>query len=131
MDILNDFEIYLKENYGDDENNNTVLSYKSDIKQFLKFFDKHFGERIINFSRAHVLEYKKFLTEDRELKYSTINRKLASLSVYENFLIESKIRKDDSKVRRKRDFIRRKNRDCNKCTRRMGWNCEFGKIGNS
>ena len=49
MEILNDFEIYLKENYGDDENNNTVLSYLSDIKQFLRFFEEHFGEKIVNF----------------------------------------------------------------------------------
>ena len=106
MEILNDFEIYLKENYGDDENNNTVSSYMSDIKQFLKFFEYHFGEKIINFSRGHVIEYKKYLTEDRGLKFSTINRKLASLSIYENFLIESNIRKDESKVIRKKDFTK-------------------------
>lgn len=106
MEILNDFELYLKDIYGDEEFNNTVSSYMSDIKQFLEFFENYFGEKIINFSRGHVIEYKKHLIKDRGLKFSTINRKLASLSVYENFLIESKIRKDESKAIRKKDFTK-------------------------
>ncbi len=106
MDILKKFEEYLKENYSDEENDNTVMAYISDIKQFLNFFEEHFGETIESFSRGHVIEYKKHLIDDRGLKFSSINRKLASLSIYENFLVDSNIRKDDTKVIRKKDFMK-------------------------
>lgn len=106
MDIINEFENYLKDNYDSNGNQNTIKSYISDVKQFLNFFEEHFGESIVDFSKAHIIEYKKELEEKRGLKYTTINRKIASLSIYENFLIENKIRKDEMKVIKKRDFYK-------------------------
>ena len=93
MEILIEFEKYLKENYDVDGEQNTIKSYLSDIKQFILFFKDYYGEDIVDFSKAHVIEYKKYLIEERNRKFTTVNRKLASLSIYENFLIESGIRK--------------------------------------
>ena len=106
MEILIEFEKYLKENYDVDGEQNTIKSYLSDIKQFILFFKDYYGEDIVDFSKAHVIEYKKYLIEERNRKFTTVNRKLASLSIYENFLIESGIRKDESKVIKKRDFYK-------------------------
>jgi len=104
MDILNQFEKYLDENYRDAGEKNTNKAYLSDIRLFLKYYSEHFGEEIINFSRGHVIEYKKYMIDERGFKFSTINRKLSSLSVYENFLIEAGIRKDQNKIIKKSDF---------------------------
>lgn len=104
MNILNKFKNYLLENYNDDGEQNTIKAYMSDIKQFIKFFKEHFGEDIIDFSRAHFLEYKKNFLEEKNYKFSTINRKIASISIYEKFLIAEEIRKEDRKVIRDKDF---------------------------
>lgn len=104
MDILYEFEKYLSDNYEDNGEKNTIKAYFSDIKQFLKFFKEYYGEDIIDFSRAHFNEYQKHFLEEKGYKYTTRNRKIAAISIYENFLIEKKIREDDKKVIRKKDF---------------------------
>lgn len=108
MDIIEEFENYLKENYNYNpkEKNNTIKNYLSDIKQFINFFDVKFGDKIIDFSRGHYIEYKNYLIKEKERKYTTINRKTAALSIYENFLIEISIRKDSNKVIKKRDYYK-------------------------
>lgn len=106
LEILKQFEEYLKDNYNTDGNQNTIKSYLSDIKQFIKFFDVHFGEKIVDFSKAHIIEFKNELLENQNRKFTTVNRKLASLSIYENFLIENKIRKDGDKIIKKRDYYK-------------------------
>lgn len=106
MDILKDFKDYLKENYSTDGEQNTIKSYYSDIKQFLNFFEEYYGENIINFQRAHIIEYKQNFLNQKEYKYTTINRKLASISIYEDFLIEKGYRKDEKKVIKKHDFYK-------------------------
>ena len=106
MEVIEEFEKYLKSIYSNDGEQNTIKSYISDIKQFINFFSNHFGEEIVDFSTAHVIEYKKYLLEDRSLKFSSINRKMASLSIYENFLIDRNIRKDATKYIKKRDFYK-------------------------
>lgn len=65
-----------------------------------------FGEVIVDFSTAHIIEYKKYLIENKSFKFSTVNRKMASLSIYENFLIEKGIRKTETKIIKKRDFYK-------------------------
>ena len=74
--------------------------------QFFTYFREEFGEEIVDFSRADFTEYKNYIKEDRGLKFSTINRKTAALSVYEDFLIEKKIRREETKIIRKRDFYK-------------------------
>lgn len=107
MDCLKKFEEYLKENYHYDPNekNNTIESYISDIKIFKNLFIDKFGEDIDIFTRGHFIEYKNYMLNEKNYKYSTINRKIASLSVYEDFLIEYEL-KENKKVIKKTDFYK-------------------------
>ena len=100
-DILIEFKNHLKEKYISE---NTISAYSSDVKQFLKYFANHFGEELISFSRGHVSEFKNYLLKDQGVKYSTINRKIAALSVYEDFLIL--VNKKEEKSIRDTDFYK-------------------------
>lgn len=102
--ILEKFKNYLDDKYSSDEEQNTQKSYLSDIKLFLKYFEDEFGEKIVSFSRGHIMEYKNYMLNKKNYKFTTINRKLASISVYENFLIENDIKK--AKDIRDRDFYK-------------------------
>ena len=104
--ILEEFKKYLIEKYNYNENSNTISAYLSDIKQFINYFKEQFDEDILDFSRANVIEFKKELLEKRNLKYSSVNRKMASLSIYENFLIDKEIRKEAKKIIRDNDFYK-------------------------
>ena len=106
MDIIKEFETYLEEIYDADGKRNTINSYISDIKLFIRFFKDYYDEDIVDFSRANVIEYKKYIEKNRSMKYTTINRKMASLSIYENFLIEKNIREDYHKVVKRSDFYK-------------------------
>lgn len=106
MDILEKFEEYLEENYDTSGEKNTIKAYMRDIQQFIKYFEVHFGENIIDFSSADYSEYKKHLLDDLGHKFSTVNRKTSSLSVYEDFLIEKGIRENKAKVIKKKDFYK-------------------------
>lgn len=66
---------------------NTIEAYLRDVKQFIKYFKEKFNEDIIDFSRADYTEFKIHIKDDKSFKFSTINRKTAALSIYENFLI--------------------------------------------
>ena len=94
MNILDEFENYLTENYNFEGEKNTIKGYYSDIKQFLNFFKEYYNEDIIDFKRVHVSEYKQYFLIKNNFAFSTINRKLSSLSIYEDFLLEKKIRKN-------------------------------------
>ena len=102
--ILKEFEKYLDENYDADGEKNTIKAYYSDIKQFLNFFKVYYGEEIIDFTRAHITEYKQNFLNKEEYKLTTMNRKLASLSVYEDFLIDKGFRTKKEKIIKKFDF---------------------------
>lgn len=91
--ILLEFEKNLREKYVSE---NTISAYTSDIKQFLNYFANHFGEELISFSRGHVLEFKNYLLKDKGAKFTTVNRKIASLSVYEDYLKEINLKKEKS-----------------------------------
>lgn len=106
MEILKEFKKYLEENYDCSGRDNTILAYMTDVNQFLKYFKEKFEEDIVDFSNADYFEYKKYISEELNFKFSTINRKTASLSIYENFLIEKGIRKNNSKVIKKKDFYK-------------------------
>lgn len=106
MEVLKEFDEYLKENYEATGNQNTIQSYMTDIKQFINFFNVFFEEKILDFSRADYSEYKKYMVDIKQYKFSTINRKTATLSIYENFLIEKNIRKSKEKIIKKRDFYK-------------------------
>ena len=58
----------------------TVLAYRSDLKDFCKFFkEKDLDDSVI-------LEYMQHLTQERNLKDSTINRKLIVLKMFFEYL---------------------------------------------
>ena len=100
-DKIIEYENYLKKNYTSEK---TISSYLSDVKKFIKHYSEYYGEDIISFSRGHVIEYKKYLLEELGEAFTTINRKLASLSIYENFLIEIGIKKSKDII--KRDYFK-------------------------
>lgn len=106
MDILESFKKYLEENYDTSGEKNTISAYMNDIEQFLAYFKENFGEKIVDFSSADYIEYKKHMLNDLKYKFSTINRKTSSISIYEDFLIETKIRRDAVKVIKKKDFFK-------------------------
>lgn len=96
----------MEENYDTVGERNTNEAYLRDVKQFIKYFKEKFNENIIDFSRADYTEFKIYIKDDKNFKFSTINRKTAALSIYENFLIKSGIRKEDKKIIVKRDFYK-------------------------
>lgn len=98
--IIKNFEEYLKNNYISE---NTIGAYLSDVKIFLKHYEEYYGENVTVFSRGHITEYKKYML-DHGLKFTTINRNLASISIYENFLIEKELK--NKKDVKKRDFFK-------------------------
>ena len=106
MDILESFKKYLYENYDTSGEKNTISAYMKDIKQFLTYFEENFGEKIIDFSSADYIEYKKHMLDDLKYKFSTINRKTSSISIYEDFLIENNIRNNAAKIIKKKDFYK-------------------------
>ena len=106
MDIMKLFKDYLEENYNLEGERNTIKAYYSDVNQFINFFKDHFGEQIVDFSNAHIIEYRKYLLDEMSLKFSSINRKMAAISIYENFLIDKNIRKSGVKIIKKRDFYK-------------------------
>ena len=104
MDILNEFEKYLVKRYTKPnmQDNNTIKAYYSDMKYFFNYYKTEFDEEIITFARSNLIEFTKHL-KDKGYKFSTINRKIASLSIYEDFLIDAKIKKND-KIIKKSDY---------------------------
>ena len=70
----------------------------------MSFFKEYYDEDILDFQRVHISEYKQFFLIKNNFAFSTINRKLSSLSIYEDFLIEKGIRKSQTKVIKKFDF---------------------------
>lgn len=106
MEILKEFKKYLEELYNNDGEQNTIKAYYADIEQFMSFFKEYYGEDIVDFQRVHITEYKQNFLDKKEYKFTTINRKIASISIYENFLIEKGIRIDNKKVINKHDFYK-------------------------
>lgn len=74
----------------------TRRSYKTDLLQFIKFIENSFSciESFDQLQRKHIIDYRNFLAEFGGLRGEpmapkTIARKLAALSSYFDFLIES------------------------------------------
>lgn len=104
-ELLKKFEEYLNEKYI---SKNTIQSYLSDINQFLKYFrenlENDFEKAFTSFTRNNINNYKEYLLEDLGYKFTTINRKLASISIYENFLLEENLK--ETKCIREKDFYK-------------------------
>lgn len=75
----------------------------SDVKQFIDFFENEYGEEVTTFNHIELLEYINYMRNKKNYKFTTMNRKIAALSNYDDFLIETK-RKDEKAVRSKDYF---------------------------
>lgn len=90
MDILESFEQYL---YLKDKSKNTITSYKSDIRIFLKWFYKahNFLFSFDKFEQYDLLAYKKYLLNEKNAKGSTIYRKIAALHSFSSWAYENNL----------------------------------------
>lgn len=104
MNLLNEFENYLKEIFTGDEKQNTIKNYLTDVKQFIDFFENEYGEEVITFNHIELSEYINYMKNKRNYKFTTINRKIAAISNYDNFLVETK--RKESKSVRNRDYFK-------------------------
>lgn len=103
MNLLNEFEYYLRKNFAKDDEQNTIKNYLSDVKQFIEFFENEYGEEVITFNHIELLEYINYMRNKKNYKFTTMNRKIAAISNYDDFLIETK-RKEIKAVRNKDYF---------------------------
>lgn len=103
MNILNEFEKYLKEKFAKDSEQNTIKNYLSDVKQFIKFFEEEYGEEVMTFNHIELSEYINYMRNKKNYKFTTMNRKIAAISNYDDFLVDTK-RKEAKSVRNKDYF---------------------------
>jgi len=80
----------------------TIESYINDVSQYQNYLDEKSGQHVL-LSRFSFVQYKQYLL-DKELAIATINKKINSLKVYNNFLQFSKV-VDDSYISLKKDRV--------------------------
>lgn len=73
---------------------NTQLAYKEDLGQFLKFLLHQFKITEFRIEHAHCVAFKNYLIE-RKYSHSSINRKLASVSAYIEYLMIEGLRSEN------------------------------------
>lgn len=88
LSYLDEFLSYL--NYEKGFSQNTLFSYKRDLKQFLVFI-KGKAEEV---SRAHISRFVAFLSQ-KKYASSSIARKLSALKSFYHFLVREKYVKED------------------------------------
>ena len=69
---------------------NTYESYVRDVKLFQKYYEDSYGEELETLTHSDISMYKSYLL-NKNMVASTINRKLSSLKLYNQFLIEQNI----------------------------------------
>lgn len=62
----------------------SIIAYRSDLLDFCKFIESN------AFDESVILNYVQYLSESKQLKDSSIHRKLITLKMYFNFLVEQK-----------------------------------------
>lgn len=79
--MLADFETHLR---TQGRSPHTIRSYLSDLRQFARWFRQTNGEDLLpeRVTAIDVREYRQYMLNVQRLKASTINRRLAALSVY-------------------------------------------------
>lgn len=89
-ECIDQFENYL---HSHDRSNNTINSYRRDLRLFNKWFHLHNGEEALppNITPIDVREYKEQLQTVDNQKPASINRKLASLSVFCKWAMEEEL----------------------------------------
>lgn len=104
MEIIEEFDVYLKNLFVKDDEQNTYKNYLRDVKQFIEFFEKQYDEKITVFKHVELLEYINYMKNKKAYKFTTMNRKIAAISCYDNFLIETG--KQNEKVVRASDYFK-------------------------
>ena len=82
---------------------NTYESYARDVKLFQKYYEDSYGEELETLTHSDISMYKSYLL-NQNMVASTINRKLSSLKLYNQFLIEQNIQND--MAIKEKDFIK-------------------------
>lgn len=86
MDWIIEFEKVLRQTR---KSQNTVTSYCSDIQEFLQWFLQTYGKSFDGqLFEQDIREYRNHLLNIRKQKPSSINRKMASLKCFNQFLIQ-------------------------------------------
>lgn len=83
---------------------NTYKSYIYDLKQYMKYYEDSYGEKLSTLNSFDIQTYKYYLKNRMNRKPTTINRTLTSIKTYNEFLISNNIQND--LVISKRDFIK-------------------------
>ena len=97
---MNEFEKYLKyENVSP----NTGDTYLIADRQYHKWYLESFGEEFTKLYRQNVLEFISYLKNIRNLKYESINVKIAALVIYNSFL--SSVDPEQDRVVDKHDYL--------------------------
>ena len=91
---------YMKENRLSE---NTISSYATDVRLFIKYFKDQFDEEVIKIEHIIVTEYIKALTNKKRTA-ETINRKISAIKMYNDFLIEIGIQNEN--VIKPKDYIK-------------------------
>ena len=91
---------YMKENRLSE---NTISSYATDVRLFIKYFKDQFDEDVIKIEHIIVTEYIKALKNQKRTA-ETINRKISAIKMYNDFLIEMGIQTEN--VIKPKDYIK-------------------------
>lgn len=99
MNILEEFEKYLKEN---DKSINTIETYLLNVRKFLDWFSMSKDVPFSKLHRENFKEYISYLKTVKKYKPKTINTKINALVKFNEFLVETG--KQEGMVITKRDF---------------------------
>ncbi|HBV88084.1 MAG TPA: recombinase XerC [Desulfosporosinus sp.] len=82
-ELLNDFR---NELLREDKSENTVASYISDINSFLSWYEGSTSEGIEKLIALDLKDYRSYLLGNRSAKVATVNRKVASINKFMDWL---------------------------------------------
>lgn len=99
--MLADFKNYLQDNKLSD---NTINSYISDLKKFMKYYEDSYGETLTKLNKADIKIYISYLKNHLDCEATTINRYLSALKNYNEYLVSKQIQYDI--VITKKDYIK-------------------------
>jgi site-specific recombinase XerD len=85
----------------------TIKTYINEVSQFKKWFDTSYGISFSKFSRINFLEYKNYMKNIRKYSGKTINKKIASLALFNECLIKQEKLKEEIVL--KSDYIKIQN----------------------
>lgn len=88
--MIEEFIEFMKK---DNVSENTYMSYASDIKLYMQYYEDSYGEEITELNHSDIIMYVNYLKRN-QTSARTINRKIAALKKYNLFLIDEGLQKD-------------------------------------